>query len=297
MLPRLVTAMKRAGDHPVASGPLAVRWLAYELPQLRAGAIGLARIAVENAGSAVWRSHAHSGIYLSYHWLDERGNAIVWDGLRNYFPRPVAPGEVAELDMEIRGPLPPGEYRLALDLVDEGRYWFAELGGTTLERTLAVAPRIDRALGVRVALADEETARALAAQDEPPVPEADAQAVAYLTAGCLPAPDWSGRVLDAHQEGFGIVAGSIEPVVGGLRGRRAALDALRAWAPGPGRVPHFSHPLLCPSVVKGVEPSWIDDVEGLPALQPPTDRLFGEPWLYDGRIAIRARLRSGRRRG
>jgi hypothetical protein len=297
MPPRLVSEMKRAGDHPVASGPLAVRWLAYELPALRAGAIGLARIAVENAGSAVWRSQAHSGIYLSYHWLDGRGNAIVWDGLRTYFARPIAPGEVVELEVEIRGPLPPGEYRLALDLVDEGRYWFAELGGTTLDLTVPVAPRIRRALGVRIARADDEAGQALAAQEEPTVPEPEADAVAYLTAGCLPAPDWSRRLLDAHQEGFGIVAGSVEPVVAGLRGRRGAAAALRPWAPGTGRIPHFSSPLLCPSIVKGVEPRWIDDVEGLPALQPPADRLFGEPWLYDGRIAIRARLRSGRRRG
>jgi len=282
--------MQRAGEHTVASGPLAVRWLAYEAPRPRAGAIGFARVALENAGSASWRSHAHSGVYVSYHWLDERGNAIVWDGIRTYFPRSVEPGERVELDVEVRGPIPPGTYRLALDLVDEGRYWFAEFGGAALELELEVEPRIRRALAVQVEGASGETDAALAAQKEALVAEREAEAVARLAPGSMPASDWSQRVLDAHQEGYAIVAGSIEPA-GGFLARRAAADVLRPWAPGSGRVPHFASPLLCPSVVKGIEPEWVDDVAGLPALRPPADRLFGEPWLYDGRIEIRYRAR------
>ena len=277
--------MERAGEHPVPTGPLAVRWIAYELDRVRAGAVGTVRVAFENAGSANWRSHAHSGIYVSYHWLDQRRNPIVWDGLRTYLPHSVAPGEQLELAIAVRGAIPPGRYRLALDLVDEGRLWFGELGGNPLELDVAVEPRIERRLAVRGG--DQA---ALAAQVDPLVPEAEAAAVAYLADGCMPAPDWSQRVLDAHQEGYGLVGGSIE-VVGGLRARRAAVDILRPWAPGAGRVPHFSGALLCPSVVRGIEPAWIDDVAGLPALQPPADRLFGEPWLYDGRIAIKVRRR------
>jgi hypothetical protein len=278
--------MQRAGEHPVPSGPLAVRWLAYEVPRPRAGAIGFARLALENAGSASWRSHAHSGVYVSYHWLDERRNAIVWDGIRTYFPRPVEPGGQVELDVEVRGPIPPGSYRLALDLVDEGRYWFAEFGGAALELELDVEQRIRRALAVRVDGESADTDGALAAQEEPLVPEREAEAVARLAPGCVPAPDWSRRILDAHQEGYAIVAGSIEPA-GGFLARRATASVLRPWAPGSGRVPQFASPLLGPSVVKGIEPEWVDDVAGLPALRPPADRLFGEPWVYDGRIAMR----------
>jgi hypothetical protein len=278
--------MQRVGDHRVPAGPLAVRWLAYEIAPPRAGAVGSARVALQNAGSATWRSHAHSGIYASYHWLDRRGNAIVWDGTRTYLPRPVEPGEEIELEMNVRGPIPPGCYRLALDLVDEGRYWFAEFGGTPLALELEVEPRIERRLAAR----GGEPA-ALAAQEEPLVPEEEADAIAYLTDGVEPAPDWSRRILDAHQEGYGIVGGSIEPV-DGLLARRAAARALAPWTPGTGRVPQFASPLLCPSVVRGVEADWIGNVEDLPALRPPADRLFGEPWLYDGRIAIRLSLRS-----
>jgi hypothetical protein len=97
-------------------------------------------------------------------------------------------------------------------------------------------------------------------------------------------------VLDAHQEGYAVVAGSID-AGRGLLGRRPR--ELAPWVPGLGRVPGFPHPLLCPSIVRGVEVEWGEPVAGLPAARP----LGGEPWLYDGRIAITARRRSGRRTG
>src|SRR5436190_23494557 len=61
--------VQRAGEHPVLPGPLAVRWLAYELPGSRAGVTAVARVALENAGSATWRSRGTSGVQLAYHWL------------------------------------------------------------------------------------------------------------------------------------------------------------------------------------------------------------------------------------
>lgn len=278
-----------AGPAPI--GPLAARWGDLTLGPVRAGALTTAHVLVANAGTVPWRSHPHAGIWLAYHWLDERGNAIVWDGLRTELPYAVPPGEQVTIQLQLRGALPPGRYRLAVDLVDEGRVWFGELGGEWLEREVEVAPRIARKLAARGG-----DAAALAAQEEPLVPEAEAEAVAYLADGAAPAGDWSRRVLDAHEEGYGLVAGAVEPI-GGILERRRAAALLRPWAPGVGRVPHFPEPLLCPSVASDFEPDWIDDVAGLPAVQPPQDRLWGEPWLYDGRIVVRARPRSGRRRG
>ena len=262
---------------PVPKGPLAVRWGAWSFDDVRAGAAASARVTIENAGAAVWQSRGSVGIQLASHWLDGHGNPIVWDGPRASLPRPVQPGETAELELKLRGPMPPGRYRLAIDLVDEGRFWFAELGNPRLEADVDVRPRIERRLAA--------LGGAAPAQDEPLVPLGEAEAVAYLAPGVVPAPDWSRRVLDAHQEGYAVVAGSIDP------DNRRARRALAQWAPGTGRVPTFPGPLLCPSIARGVEPEWIDEVEGLPAAARPSE----EPWLYDGRI--RARLESGRRRG
>jgi hypothetical protein len=268
--------MESVGEHPVPAGPLAVRWLAYALPELRAGTDAPVEVALRNAGSATWRSRGELGVRLSYHWLDDRGNAIVWDGPRVDFEEPVAPGDEVEVALPVRAPRPPGRYRLAFDLVEEHRFWFAEVGSWPLELEVEVRPRIDeRRLAVVVHGGESpETAAALAAQEEQVVAE-DAVATAHLVAGAVPAPDWSRRILDAHAEGWSAVGGSIES-----RDR-----ALRPWAPGGGRNPSFAEPLLLPSLLDGVEPS---EHLGLPAYA-------GEGALFDGRI--RLRLPRGRRRG
>jgi hypothetical protein len=208
--------------------PLAVRWRAHELPPLRAGATSTARVELENAGATPWRGGRFT---VSYHWLDELGNAIVWDGLRT--PVLAEPGDAARVEVAIRAPIPPGRYRLSIDVVDEGRFWFGELGEPTLDADVEVAPRIDRA--------DEAEATLGAA---------------------TPAVDWAERVFAAHREGFAVVGGSIA-------GRR--LDpALAVYRPGSGRVPEFPHALVCPSVVRGVDVEWTE-VAGLPAAIPPVD--------------------------
>jgi hypothetical protein len=121
-------------EHPVPAGPLAVRWHAYELEPVQAGALASARVELENAGRAAWRD-----LNVSYHWLDERGNPIVWDGIRNAVS--AQPGERVVRELRVRGPIPPGRYRLAFDLVDEDRFWLAELGNYTPELEVDVAPR------------------------------------------------------------------------------------------------------------------------------------------------------------
>jgi hypothetical protein len=270
--------MQLVGEHPVPAGPLAVRWLGYRLPELRAGAESTVEVALRNAGTATWRARRDLGVRLSYHWLDDRGNAIIWDGPRVNFGGPVAPGDEVEVELRVRAPQPPGRYRLAFDLVEELRFWFAEVGSSPLELDAQVRPRIDdRRLAVVVKGGSEgETAAALAAQEEPLV-ETDPVATAYVVAGAIPEPDWSRRILDAHAEGYAAVGGSIE-----------ARDRwLRPWAPGGGRNPAFSHPLLLPSLLAGLEPG---EHEGLPAYVPD-----GEPSIFDGRI--RLRLPRGRRRG
>ena len=274
--------MQRVGEHPVPVGPLAVRWLAYELDEPRAGVTATARLRLENAGSAPWRSRGREGVQLSYHWLDPLGNAIVWDGSRTAFPHAVRPGEAIELEVAVAAPRPGGRYRLAFDLVEEFRFWFGELGSSPLDLNVDVQPRIaERRLGVRMHGApDPETEAALAAQQEPLVEEG-VLAVAHLVPGALPAPDWSRLVLDAHAEGYAAVGGSIEAE------SRTDRRRLAAWASGGGRNPRFDEPLLLPSLLDDLEP---ETHEGLPAFD-------GADALFEGRAVIRLRSRSGRPSG
>ena len=162
------------------------------------------------------------------------------------------------MSVRVRGPIPPGPYRLAFDVVAENRAWFSELGSPTSTFDLQVEPR----------------------RGEPH---------ASLPPGVEPAPDWKEHVRAAHADGYAVVAGSID-WRGGLLHPRP--PALAPYAPGVGRVPRFGAPLLCPSVLDGVELERLADVAGLPAFAAPDD---GEPWIYDGRAVLTARPRSDRR--
>jgi hypothetical protein len=274
--------MERVGEHHVPAGPLAVRWQAYELAEQRAGVTTPARVVLENAGTAPWRSRGREGVHLAYHWLDQLGNAIVWDGTRAALPHVVEPGETVELEPSLTAPRPPGRYRLAFDLVEEFRFWFAELGSATLDVPVEVRPRIDeRRLAVRMHGApDAEVGAALAAQEEPLVSD-DPTAVAHLVPGAIPAPGWSRLLLDAHAEGFAAVGGAVEAE------GRADRRRLAAWAPGGGRNPRFGDPLLFPSLLDGIEPELH---EGLPSAS-------ARDGLFEGRAVVRLRSRSGRPSG
>jgi hypothetical protein len=273
------------GEHPVPAGPLAVRWHAYRVPSVRAGEPAVARVLLENAGSASWHSHGREGVQLASHWLDPLGNPIVWDGERTAFAQPVRPGEVLEARLHLVGPRPPGRYRLAFDLTHEHRFWFAEAGSFVLEVPVDVAPRIaERRLGIVVhGGEDAGTRAALAAQQEPLV-EVEAEAVAHLVAGAIPAPDWSRRLLDAHAEGWTAVGPRVVPD-GGLLERRRLGRRLASWS-APGRNPRLGAPLVLPSLLVGHEPG---EHDGLPAWA-------GEDALYEGRAVVRLRRRPGRPR-
>jgi hypothetical protein len=236
----------------MAKGPLVVRWGDWTLTEPQAGAVGGGVVELENAGSVAWRN----GIRLAYHWLDDRDNPIVWDGERTELP-PLAPGERATVDARVRAPIPPGRYRFAFDLVAEHRAWFSELGSGLQTSPVEVRPRAGTPTCV-------------------------------LPEWVEPAADWRERVDAAHAEGFAVVAGAIAWNGGVLHPRPRALAP---YEPGPGRVPGFSYPLLCPSVLEGVELERLPDLEGLPAYLPPPDY---EPWLYDGRIVLVADPRRGR---
>lgn len=219
-----------------------MRWLGYEVEPPQAGARTRAHVALENAGTAPWR-----GLNLSYHWLDDRGNPIVWDGLR--YEVSAEPGERIERELDLRGPIPPGPYRLAFDLVDERRFWLAELGNYSPHLDVEVAPR------------DAAAARA------------------HLPPHADLAPDWEERVYAAHTEGYAAVGGSIEQ-------RRPSAE-LEPYAPGGGRNPAFAYPLLLPSLLPPLEPNI--EIAGLPAWRPEGDEPWVYDARIRLRLRLRSR--------
>ena len=166
--------MQAVPAHAVPAGPLAVRWLAYELEPPQAGALGRATVELENAGAESWRD-----VLLAYHWLDELGNAIDWDGLRTPLPR-LEPGARTEVAARVRAPMPPGRYRLGFDLVVENLCWLSEIGNDMLTTNVDVGPR-----------------------------DASA-AVAHLPPEVEPTGNWHELVRAAHEEGYAAAGGAIE---------------------------------------------------------------------------------------
>ena len=221
-------------------------WRVVRHGTIEAGAAYDVAVEAENAGSAPWRTRGvEDGLFLSYHWLDERDNPIVWDGRRTPLEAVVQPGETLRQEILVRAPIPPGRYRLAVDFVEEHRFWLAELGNEPFAGDVEVAPR--DAAGARV----------------------------Y---GAEPDDEWLAGAAALHREGYAAVGGAIDA--------RGFAD----YAPGGGRHPRFPHPLVCPSLLPGLEPN--AEVNGLPAYRPAGD----EPTMYDGRLVLRLRSRSGRRR-
>ncbi len=240
-----------AGNEPPAA-PLGVTWISNDLGAVRAGEDSTVNLELRNSGAATWRSRDGAGVRVSYHWLDGLGNPVVWDSPRTAFPHPVAPGDAVAVPLVLRAPMPPGEYVLAFDLVEEFQFWFSEIGLPMFEVPCTVEPRItERRLAVVIhpGPGDEaETREALAQQDEPVVEERPA-AVAHLVAGCAAASP-TGR------------AGCSTPTPRASRRLEEPSLPRRAAAAvnGPGcvpggpprpRNPRFREPLLLPSLVAG----------------------------------------------
>ena len=70
---------------------------------------------------------------MSYHWLDRDGRDVEFDGDRTTLSPSIAAGERREVTINIRAPLRPGRYRLAIDLVHEGVIWFSQAGRPCFE--------------------------------------------------------------------------------------------------------------------------------------------------------------------
>lgn len=68
---------------------------------------------------------------LSYHLLNAVGTLLQFDNPRAFLPQPLAPGAEQWLSLAITAPHDKGVYRVELDLVWEGMWWFSKTGNPT----------------------------------------------------------------------------------------------------------------------------------------------------------------------
>ena len=95
-------------------------------------------VTVANTGAATWPAAGPTPVHLSYHWLDQAGGVVVWDGARAAFTADLAPGRSAVVSLPVSSPPTRGTYTLRLDLVQEGVAWFSGQGVAPRDLSIAV---------------------------------------------------------------------------------------------------------------------------------------------------------------
>jgi len=99
--------------------------------EMKPGEHATAEVRFRNASSLAWPSKPNSknkfAVSLSYHWLNPKGEMVVFEGARTALPNDVKPGDVVDLRQTIQAPDRPGTYVLEVTLVQEGNAWFPEV--------------------------------------------------------------------------------------------------------------------------------------------------------------------------
>jgi len=81
-------------------------------------------IILDNLSCERWVSLLPNPVYLSYHWLNDKGTYEVFDGIRTDIRYPLLPGESRHFSLDIIAPKIAGEYVLQVTLVQEACCWF-----------------------------------------------------------------------------------------------------------------------------------------------------------------------------
>jgi hypothetical protein len=95
---------------------------------------------IENLGNHTWHATGRKPVTVSYHWLNSRGEVVVFDGLRTQLPSDVEAKGVAMLPLQVRTPDERGQFQLQISLVQESVAWFIEKSaqsGRTLDVVVA----------------------------------------------------------------------------------------------------------------------------------------------------------------
>jgi cell division septation protein DedD len=137
------TGCGRGGPRPLPLAGFKVEFGEQNIPtQMAADKTVSADIFVKNASARTWPSKPdQEGRYvvnLAYHWLDRKGQVVVFEGLRTPLPQDLDPGESVKLNASIRAPLHPGHYTLEMTLVQEAVAWFSEKDGGQLTVPVSV---------------------------------------------------------------------------------------------------------------------------------------------------------------
>jgi len=86
-------------------------------------------VSIVNESEEIWHGYGEYPVYLCYHWKENGGNFVVYDGIRTELTKPdFAPSETIDQQISVKAPAVPGKFKLVLTLVQEGVCWFEDKG-------------------------------------------------------------------------------------------------------------------------------------------------------------------------
>jgi hypothetical protein len=140
--PATLAALRGCYCIPESPHPGDVAWRSIAGPAtLRAGAEGRYRVSFENRG----RQPLSSNVHLSYHWEPRKDGGVPVEGLRSELPPFTGdwwryPWRRITVDARVPADVPPGDYALVFDLVDENVSWFAGYGLSPAPYRVVITP-------------------------------------------------------------------------------------------------------------------------------------------------------------
>ncbi len=97
---------------------------------------------VRNLSNTVWLTEGRRGrgfVRLGAHLRSPTGDPLQVDYGRAAIPRDMKVGDVSSVEIELEAPSEPGDYLVALDMVNEGVCWFEQQGSLTATVSLSVS--------------------------------------------------------------------------------------------------------------------------------------------------------------
>ena len=105
-----------------------------ELHTLPAGSTTRLKILLKNCSAQSAGSFLPHPVSVAYHWKDEDGNMLVFDGIRTSILPKLLPGEERRIEMTVQAPPRSGRCVLELTMVQELCFWFEDLHPDVLRK-------------------------------------------------------------------------------------------------------------------------------------------------------------------
>lgn len=117
-----------------------------------AGESTTVEVEVSNESNQDWIQRRVLVLHLGSHWVDKgTPSSRTRDEGNARLPGRVPAGARVKLTLPVTAPLTPGDYRLELDVVQEGVRWFRDVGSPTLNVPIRVAAKPASSDGVQMA--------------------------------------------------------------------------------------------------------------------------------------------------